>query len=158
MDPAKWEAWAGDMLAGDRPRAEWDACVAIVANIAHYHPVGVAYTIPDSLRGLHGFASREERERFIHTTPDHVRDFGAWREHVTFTEGQNAAKLCALWCTIVVLSKFADHELVRAMRLEIEQFLIGRWKIRDQVPADWRSEAMRRSRRYDLLPKEWRSL
>lgn len=92
-----------------------------------------------------------------------LRAYGAWRFELTRIEARNAGKLQCLAQLVLDLSdlqfKYSPNEtLDKASKVFVEHFA-RRWRLDPTTDrSGYRLWAVKSTRRYDILPREWREL
>lgn len=159
-----WSGVVESVLAArdgrERFRAQWLACCEVVDHPDWYTPL--PFDVQPQLLG--------------HTNPQDLRDrgtdgeratalgvvFGQWRAHVTETEARNAGRLQTLAITLQTLAdlhyKSTSPDAVAGRIAALGAFVERGWRVSVPMSGDIRTWASRVTRRYDLLPREWREL
>jgi hypothetical protein len=155
------------LLTGDdgreRFRQQWLACCEVVENPDSYVPAPYEERAP-----LLDFLTPKDLEQHVEqarmdasaVSKNIATAFTQWRLHVTEVEAQNAQRLQTLASTLRTLSdlygKSSDPEQVSARIAELGMLLERRWRLAVPLNGDIRTWAVCMTRRYDLLPREWR--
>lgn len=165
-----WPVIVGVLLEGDgrdRDVAAWRTCADTVRRLDAFAPGTLRepadWTAQDraaiaSLHSLHGDALREAAQSM-------PRAFGLWRAHITDFEATESRKLEMLVWTLSELyalrDRASDVAKVDALISRVGEALQVTWNV-PSVPRDgsatYRAWASRHTRRYDALPRAWRSV
>jgi hypothetical protein len=146
----------------DRFRAQWLACCEVVNNPDWYRPVAFDERPPllDFLTPK-DILERGRNPKDDSTTPLGTI-FGGWRAHVTDVEARNASRLQTLAVTLQTLAdlhrKSTDPDVVRTRVAELGEFVERVWRTSIPMSGDVRAWSVRITRRFDLLPQDWREL
>lgn len=149
----------------EHARALWVACTQVVDHPDDYAPLPFGAFPPlldhktvDDLEGYIRRASTGDDQVALQV----ARTFGGWRAHVTEVEALNAARLQMLASTLRTLAdlmrRSTNAELVSARIAELGDFIERKWRTAIPLQGDIRTWASRITRRYDLLPFDWREL
>lgn len=146
----------------ERFRAQWLACCEVVDNPEWYEPLPFDSRPPllDHLKPQdvldRGVDQKAEKATALGLL------YGGWRAHVTEVEARNAARLQTLAVTLQTLAdlhrKSTDPDAVSKRTAQLGLFIEGAWRVSVPLSGDVRTWASRITRRYDLLPLEWRAL
>lgn len=108
--------------------------------------------IPDELDLLRG-APREVMQTALAANAKLASSFGAYRLAVSDVEARNARRLLVLADAVKVC---ASHSRAFELGATIMQWVEREWRTDVPLNADLRAWSARITRRYDLLPKDWR--
>ena len=166
-----WARLVERLLAGDdgreRYRSQWLACCEVVQNVEWYHPLEYdAFPVLLQTSSGHALTPKdiEERGRDLkgETTTALGVMFGWWRAHVTELEALNAGRLQTLAATLQTLAdlhhRSSHPEQVNGRIAELGDFVERVWRTSIPMGGDIRAWSVRITRRYDLLPRDWREL
>jgi hypothetical protein len=166
-----WPALVACLLTRDdgreRYRAQWLACCEVVDNPDWYRPLPCD-AFPALLQTPSGHMLTpkdiEDRGRDLKgegATPLGTV-FGWWRAHVTDVEALNAGRLQTLAVTLQTLAdlhrKSTDPNAVSLRIEELGAFVENVWRTLVPMSGDVRAWSVRITRRFDLLPADWREL
>lgn len=146
-----------------RMRSQWATCGAIVAAADAFGPVAFG-PFPPLLEHITPRDLVEHSQRALteglHTSKTIVRTFGFWRSHVTEVEAINQRRLQILAVALHQLSdllrRSTQPDVVSARIGELGEAIERAWKISIPLSGDVRAWSFRVTRRYDLLPVEFR--
>lgn len=161
-----WPALVACMLEGrngpELYRSQWLACCEVVDNPDAYRPLPfnerpplLDFLSPSDILER-GYDQKAEKATPLGTL------FGGWRVHVTDVEALNASRLQTLATTLQTLAdlhrKSTDPERVSTRIAELGSFVERVWRTSIPMSGDVRAWAVRMTRRFDLLPSDWREI
>jgi hypothetical protein len=164
-----WPVLVACLLNGndgrERFRHQWLACCEVVEHPDSYLPVRCDERPPllDHLSP----ADLEQHVLQAHADGSVVskniaKAWSAWRTTVTEVEAQNAQRLQTLAITLQTLAdlfrKSSHPEQVSQRIAELGTLLERDWGLAVPMQGDIRTWSVRMTRRFDLLPAEWREL
>lgn len=120
--------------------------------------------MPDVLQGAQLEDLQSDAESFRSGAPcsERLRSFAHWRAKVTQAEFDSASRLWGLCETARALDRLLGRHperlALRDAAAELKRHLLARWGVALPVSEDIRRFAARHTRRFDLLPEEWRCL
>lgn len=168
VDPRLVEATqtllAPDSTRSQRLRARADTATAVVQHLGEdYRQV---MTLPDGTPPMPDLMREDvDRVRWALKAQgeDAMQAFGQWRNAVHELEALNTRRLFTLGWTARELSSLRDEttapEVVDRIGATLAQWLHDEWRTDVDLSLGWaamQAWAVRRTRRYDLLPKTWR--
>jgi hypothetical protein len=162
IDVSRVEVLLSTQQTVERDVAWWEHCEAVSKALDSYMPIGCGDP-PLALRPFYtDLPALIEELGKGDGRNDTAALFGQWRAHVTDNEARNARHLEVLAGAVQRLRSMRDRALdesrVDDMIREISHFAVSEYRVILPVDLSPRLWSVKQTRRYDVLPGEWRVL